>query len=71
MRALIDIGEAELKALDEIARQEKVSRASLIREAVDDFLKRRDRLKDEEAFGLWGDQAVDGLAYQEKLRSEW
>ena len=38
MRTLIDIGEAELKALDRMARAAKVSRASLIRKAVDDFI---------------------------------
>ncbi len=70
MRTLIDIGEAELKALDRMARSANVSRASLIRKAVDDFLG-RERGKEDDAFGLWGDEAVDGLEYQEKVRSEW
>ncbi|WP_454848531.1 ribbon-helix-helix domain-containing protein [Rhizobium binxianense] len=71
MRTLIDIGEAELKALDRMARAAKVSRASLIRKAVDDFIDRHNRDEEAEAFGLWGDRAMDGLAYQEEIRSEW
>lgn len=71
MRTLVDIGDAELKALDNLAKAEKVSRASLIRKAVDDFLDRNNRGKEAEAFGLWGNRAIDGLAYQEKIRNEW
>ena len=29
------------------------------------------RAGDRDAFGLWGDHAVDGLAYQEQARGEW
>ena len=25
----------------------------------------------DDAFGLWGDRAVDGLEYQERVRNEW
>ncbi|TCL76002.1 CopG family transcriptional regulator [Rhizobium sp. BK251] len=71
MRTLIDIGEAELKALDRIAKAKRVSRAAVIREAVDDFLGRSSAEHTAEAFGLWGNRVVDGLAYQEKIRSEW
>lgn len=71
MRALIDIDEQEIRELDRLARMEGRSRASLIRQAVSDFLKRRTVDADAEAFGLWGDRNTDGLAYQEKVRSEW
>ncbi len=71
MRILVDIGDAELKALDNMAKADKVSRASLIRKAVGDFLDRNNRQKEADAFGLWGDRAIDGLAYQDKIRSEW
>jgi predicted transcriptional regulator len=71
VRTLVDIGDAELKALDHLAKVEKVSRAALIRKAVGDFLDRNNGEREFEAFGLWGDRAIDGLAYQEKIRSEW
>lgn len=71
MRILTDIGDNQLQALDDLAKQENISRAALIRHAVSDFLAKHRRESDVEAFGLWGDRVVDGLAYQEKLRSEW
>jgi metal-responsive CopG/Arc/MetJ family transcriptional regulator len=71
MRTLVDVGDAQLQALDELSKEKKRSRAALIREAIDDYLAlRRVRLEDD-AFGLWGDRKVDGLAYQEKVRGEW
>ena len=71
MRTLIDLGEAQVKALDEMSKREKTSRAALIRQAVEDFLAKRRPRPDSDAFGLWGERATDGLAYQEKIRGEW
>lgn len=71
MRTLVDIGDPEVKALDRLAQREKVSRAALIRKAIDDFLARNSSTGEVEAFGLWGDRKVDGLAYQEDIRNEW
>jgi len=71
MRILTDINDSQLRALDNLAKREKVSRAALIRQAVDDLLARHRQEKRSDAFGLWGERTVDGLAYQEKLRSEW
>ena len=47
-------------------KEEKRSRAALIREAIDDFLAKRRSKHEGDAFGLWGKRKVDGLAYQEK-----
>ena len=71
MRILTDIGDNQLQALDNLAKQAKISRAALIRHAVDDLLMKHRQEKENDAFGLWGDKSLDGLAYQEKLRSEW
>ncbi|WP_160005196.1 ribbon-helix-helix protein, CopG family [Rhizobium sp. 18055] len=71
MRTLVDIGEDDLKALDTIAATENVSRASLIRKAVSVFLDQNSLSERRQAFGLWGDRKVDGLAYQEEMRGEW
>ncbi|MFS8116201.1 ribbon-helix-helix domain-containing protein [Rhizobium jaguaris] len=67
----MDIGDPEVKALDRLAQREKMSRAALIRKAIDDFLARNNADSEAEAFGLWGDRKIDGLAYQENMRSEW
>jgi metal-responsive CopG/Arc/MetJ family transcriptional regulator len=71
MRTLVDLGDAQIQALDDLSKMEKTSRAALIRQAIDEYLAARRRRRDRDAFGLWGDHAVDGLAYQEKARAEW
>ena len=71
MRTLVDLRETQLRQLDELSRIERRSRAALIREALDDYLARREPKQMSEAFGLWGNRKVDGLAYQDRLRGEW
>ncbi len=71
MRALIDIDEKQIRELDRLAKDQKRSRASVIREAVSDYLDRRAAATDKDAFGLWGQRKIDGLAYQDKIRGEW
>jgi predicted transcriptional regulator len=70
MQTLVDIGEDELKALDALAERQQVSRSSLIRKAVDDFLARQVQAR-QAAFGLWSEAPSDGLDYQNKIRAEW
>lgn len=71
VRTLVDIGDPEVKALDRLAQRERMSRAALIRKAINDFLARNNADIEAEAFGLWGDRKIDGLTYQENMRSEW
>jgi metal-responsive CopG/Arc/MetJ family transcriptional regulator len=73
MRTLVDIPDKDLAALDELSRSRKVSRAQVIREAIKEHLTKsaaagRDL---DRFFGAWGPDGEDGLAYQERLRSEW
>ncbi|MFW6027755.1 MAG: ribbon-helix-helix protein, CopG family [bacterium] len=71
MRASVNLGETQLRALDQMSKEVGRSRATLIREAVDDYLAKRRKACEDEAFGLWGKRRVDGLAYQEHVRREW
>jgi metal-responsive CopG/Arc/MetJ family transcriptional regulator len=71
MRTLVDLGDTQLQALDELSKKEKRPRAALIRQAIDDYLGKRRDQQQGDAFGLWGKRKVDGLAYQEKVRGEW
>ena len=71
MRTLVDIGEAELEALDRLAKEENVSRASVIRSAIGDYLARNVKDRQSAAFGLWKQDPVDGLKFQTEIRSEW
>ncbi|WP_305320161.1 ribbon-helix-helix protein, CopG family [Bradyrhizobium sp.] len=67
----MNVGDRQLRELDELSKQEKRSRAALIREAIDDFLAKRRRKHESDAFGLWGTRKADGLVYQNRLRNEW
>jgi metal-responsive CopG/Arc/MetJ family transcriptional regulator len=70
MRTMIDIPDALVKTYDTIAGYKKVSRAELIRQAMERDVKRlRDELL-EMSFGAWKDNPVDGLALQRKIRDE-
>ena len=71
MRALVDIPKQQLDALAEIGRRKGVSRAEVIRTAVDQYLSANQKDAVEAAFGLWTDHAEDGVAYQRRMRNEW
>lgn len=71
MRTLVDLGDTQIQALDELSKREKRSRAALIRQAIDDYLAKRHSKPESNAFGLWGERKVNGLAYQDKVRREW
>ena len=71
MKVALDIGASQAKALDALAKAEKRSRASIVREAIDDYLARRRERARKDAFGLWGNRKVDGLDYQKQMRGTW
>ncbi|MER8423253.1 ribbon-helix-helix domain-containing protein [Mesorhizobium sp. M1403] len=58
MRALIDLNDAQVEALDSLAKRARQSRAALIRAALDDYLDRHHRGQVEDGFGLWGKRKV-------------
>jgi metal-responsive CopG/Arc/MetJ family transcriptional regulator len=73
MRVSIDIPDDHIAALNALAKKEHVSRAALVRQAITNLLASRRGAKGDAiaaAFGIWPDME-DGLAYQERLRSEW
>jgi metal-responsive CopG/Arc/MetJ family transcriptional regulator len=72
MRTIVDLPHRQLDALERISRSRKLSRAELIRRAVERYLQ--EQLPErEEAFGLWKRQGIraEGVAYQRRLRKEW
>jgi len=70
MRTLVDIPDRQIKELTAICEIEKVSRAEAIRQAIASYIEKK-KPATVEAFGLWKSHKVDGLAYQEQVRSEW
>ena len=71
MRTLVDISDSQIRELAELCEQVNRPRAALIRDAIADYLARHRRDGEQAAFGLWGSDGPDGLAYQEKARAEW
>jgi len=71
MRTVIDLPDEQIGPLKTLAEQMRLSRAELVRRAVADYLRRHRPATDDDAFGIWQDRDEDGVAYQERLRSEW
>jgi metal-responsive CopG/Arc/MetJ family transcriptional regulator len=75
MRTLVDIPEKQLKALNQLSKLRKVSRAALVREAVSAYVEANSKAARDAAidavFGMWKDRNIDGLEYQRKIRAEW
>ena len=71
MRTIIEVPEDVIRTLDKVGKQQKKSRAAIIREAIHLYLKRKPLNASDEAFGVWKGQRRDGLRYQEQVRAEW
>ena len=72
MRTLVDLTEKQVRDLDRVAKMRDVSRAELVRRAVDRYLA-DDAPERGSAFGLWkgAGNRVDGLRLQRRLRKDW
>lgn len=70
MRTLVDIPDHQIDALRTLCATKNLSRAELIRRALTDFIE-ANKVVPESAFGLWATNKIDGLDYQERVRSEW
>ena len=75
MKTLIDLPDEQIAILAEMGREQKKSRAALVREGVgkliEDYLEARRLAAIDAAFGVWKDKVEDGVAYQNRLREEW
>ncbi len=73
MRVRIDLPERQIDELTRLCQTENISRAELVRRAVSRYLA-ENRPASSNAFGLWrkqGLERLDGLVWQEQVRSEW
>ncbi len=71
MRTIIDIPDDLLRAVDSLAKGEKISRAEAIRRAMADYLAKRSTPRLDAAFGVWKSKRIDPLDYEDSLRGEW
>lgn len=71
MRTLVDIPDADIRRLDELAAQAHRSRAAEIRDAIGKHIRTKvDRSWIDEGAGYWKDRADigDGVDYQRAIR---
>jgi predicted transcriptional regulator len=71
MRTLIDIPNAQVRALAELCDKVNQPRAAIVREAIAEYLAKYHRGPGEDAFGLWTAAAPDGVDFQRDARAEW
>ena len=75
MRTIVELPDAQVKALARFCRREGVSRAEAIRRAVDKLVAGGEMAEAQQnlqaGFGLWRGRRTDGRSYVEALRAEW
>lgn len=70
MRTLVNIPDRQIKDLEEICRIQDLSRAEVIRRAIAFYLESQ-KVEEWDVFGIWEGRGIDGLAYQNQMRTEW
>jgi hypothetical protein len=71
VRTIIHLLPEQVEALTEISRRQGVSRAEVVRRAIDMYLKQRPSEREDRAFGIWKKRRRDALRYEDKIRAEW
>lgn len=70
-RILVDLPDSQVDDLAAIVEAEQRPRAAVIRDAIEAYIAEHKRALGTDVFGLWKGKKLDGLAYQQELRSEW
>lgn len=74
-RTIIDLPDGDLKRLDDLAVKASVSRATVLREAVAEYVARQGQapapIKPLAGYGALKGYYGDGQAWQDELRKEW
>lgn len=72
-RILLDLSDDVLQRLDDLKKQRNLSRAELLREAIEQYLAKQGLAENtiSNALGLWQGCEEDGVEYERKLREEW
>jgi hypothetical protein len=74
-RTIVDLPDEDVGRLDEVAEQQSVSRATVLREAVAEYVIRKSKApavpKPLAGFGSLKGYYGDAQAYQDELRGEW
>jgi hypothetical protein len=74
-RTIVDLPDEDVGRLDEVAEQQSVSRATVLREAVAEYVIRKSKApavpKPLAGFGSLKGYYGEAQAYQDELRGEW
>ncbi|MFI3311163.1 hypothetical protein [Ewingella allii] len=70
-RLVIDLSEKELQRLDELGTLLQVPRDEVIRKAITVLAHTSGLIQSDSAFGLWANQPVEGVAFENQSRDEW
>jgi metal-responsive CopG/Arc/MetJ family transcriptional regulator len=70
-RILIDLPDSQIEELAVLVEVEQRPRAAVIRDAIEAYISQHKPMLGADVFGLWKSKKVDGLEYQQQLRSEW
>ena len=70
-RILVDLSDDQLSDLATLVEAEQRPRAAVIRDAIEAYIASHKQALGVEVFGLWKRKKIDGLEYQQELRSEW
>ncbi|WP_237154232.1 ribbon-helix-helix domain-containing protein [Oryzibacter oryziterrae] len=70
MRFLVDFTDETIDTLNQLSAERQVSRASIIRDAVDLYLAQQPHPGPIDGFGLWK-SGEDGVAYRNRMRRSW
>ncbi len=71
MHIAVEIPEAELVRVEELATARRVTRGQIILEAIEAYLLQKANDHNDAGFGIWRDLGEDGLDYQTRMRNEW
>ena len=71
MRTILEIPNEKVKELDRLCKAQKISRAELVRRAIDKYLLDTPLVRREASFGIWKWKKIDSLKYEASLRNEW
>jgi len=73
MRTIVNLEENQVAGLDAVAARRGVSRAAVVREAVQTYLVKQTSAEEGEpaGFGAWAKDRRDAVRLQRRLRTEW
>jgi metal-responsive CopG/Arc/MetJ family transcriptional regulator len=71
MRTIVEIPIDKIQLLDKLCLIQKISRAEMIRRAIDKMIIDTSEIRRQSSFGSWKRKKINSLKYEESLRSEW